>query len=144
MPSPNRPSPALRLRRAEAEHALADIQAHIDKDATELQELDRALERLEPELVEAGSAEERSMLQLRQAEEALSQWQENWGQHSGRIGVCRQSVQVEEARIEQLLKQQARMIAQKERLEALSADPMLSYQVKDNDWRNHQHCYCVE
>ena len=105
----------------EAEHGLADIQAHIDKDATELQELDRALERLEPELVEAGSAEERSMLQLRQAEEALSQWQENWGQHSGRIGVCRQSVQVEEARIEQLLKQQARMIAQKERLETETA-----------------------
>jgi polyphosphate kinase 2 (PPK2 family) len=29
--------------------------------------------------------------------------------------------------------------AQKERLEALSADPMLSYKVKDNDWRNHEH-----
>ena len=28
--------------------------------------------------------------------------------------------------------------AQKERLEALSADPMLSYQVKDKDWRNHE------
>ncbi|MBT8427094.1 MAG: polyphosphate:AMP phosphotransferase, partial [Erythrobacter sp.] len=28
--------------------------------------------------------------------------------------------------------------AQKERLEALSADEMLSYQVKDNDWRNHE------
>jgi len=101
----------------EAEHALADIQAHIDKDATELQELDRALERLQPELVEAGAAEERSMLQLRQAEEALAQWQENWGQHAGQIGVCRQTVQVEEARIEQLLNQQSRMSAHKERLE---------------------------
>jgi polyphosphate:AMP phosphotransferase len=29
--------------------------------------------------------------------------------------------------------------AQKERLEALSADPMLSYKVKDTDWRNHEH-----
>ena len=28
--------------------------------------------------------------------------------------------------------------AQKERLEALSADPMLSYKVKDKDWRNHE------
>jgi polyphosphate:AMP phosphotransferase len=28
--------------------------------------------------------------------------------------------------------------AQEERLEALSADPMLSYQVKDSDWRNHE------
>jgi polyphosphate:AMP phosphotransferase len=27
--------------------------------------------------------------------------------------------------------------AHKERLEALSADPMLSYQIKDKDWRNH-------
>jgi polyphosphate:AMP phosphotransferase len=29
--------------------------------------------------------------------------------------------------------------AQKERLEALSADPILSWQVKDKDWRNHEH-----
>jgi polyphosphate:AMP phosphotransferase len=29
--------------------------------------------------------------------------------------------------------------AQKERLEALSADPMLSYKVKEKDWRNHEH-----
>jgi polyphosphate:AMP phosphotransferase len=29
--------------------------------------------------------------------------------------------------------------AQKARLEALSSDPMLSYQVKDTDWRNHEH-----
>jgi polyphosphate:AMP phosphotransferase len=29
--------------------------------------------------------------------------------------------------------------AQKDRLESLSADPMLSYQVKDKDWQNHEH-----
>jgi chromosome segregation protein len=124
---------------AEADHALADIQAHIDKDSSELEELDRALERMQPELVEANAAEQRSALRLRQAEEALAQWQDNWSQHTNRIGESRQSVQVEEARIEQLLKQQARLADQSERLSGETAAISL-----DGEKRELSHIEAIE
>jgi len=104
-----------------------EIAGHINKDQSEIQELEHSLSELVPGLEDARSQEGRSRSSLERAEQALAEWQERWEKFNERANAAQQTRSVEQTRSEQL---QSRLDSIAERQRKLtesqqSSDPRL-------------------
>src|SRR5262245_1772684 len=102
----------------QAEQGAAEASLHLTRDQSQIDELRRELEQLEPGLGAARERERTSAAALSQAEESMQDWQERWEEFNRDSRVASEKTQVEKARIEQLEHQLARLGAQRERLAA--------------------------
>ena len=79
-----------------------EIREHIDKDQTEIAQLELTLNELVPGLEQARQSEKSSTRSLTQAEEALAGWQQQWDDCSARYNEAQQSRSIEQTRAEQI------------------------------------------
>ena len=79
-----------------------EIREHIDKDESEIAQLEITLNELVPGLEQARESERSSGNSLREAEDALADWQEQWDEYTARINEARQQHNVERTRSEQI------------------------------------------
>ena len=87
---------------ARAEQTLAEIEAHITIDSARLQELAGDLEAVEPELAVATERTEQSVTTLKEAEQAMHAWQQEWDEFNRRSAERAQAAQVERTRLDHL------------------------------------------
>jgi chromosome segregation protein len=85
-----------------AEQTLAEIETHITIDSERLQELARDLETVEPELALATERTEQSVAALKEAEQAMHAWQQEWDEFNRRSAERAQAAQVERTRLDHL------------------------------------------
>ncbi|MEN8205038.1 MAG: chromosome segregation protein SMC [Pseudomonadota bacterium] len=85
-----------------AERTLAEIESHIKVDSARLEELARDLEAVEPELAAATERTEQSKTALKDAEQAMHAWQEEWDEFNRRSAERAQAAQVERTRLDHL------------------------------------------
>jgi len=85
-----------------AEQNLSEIEAHINIDNSRLQELAQDLEALEPELAAATERTGQSMAALKDAEQAMHAWQQEWDEFNRRSAERAQAAQVERTRLDHL------------------------------------------
>ena len=100
----------------QARMTLADLGAHIERDERQLASVRAELAQLDPERAAAQCAESGAAAALEVAEQAVSQWQQGWEEHTRSAGAADQSGEVERARIEQLENHLRRLSAQAQRL----------------------------
>ncbi|MBT8092549.1 MAG: chromosome segregation protein SMC, partial [Gammaproteobacteria bacterium] len=79
-----------------------EIAEHIDQDQTEIEQLEMTLSELVPGLEQARQRDQASSQSLRQAEQALVEWQRQWDGHSEAYNTALQSQNVERTRAEQI------------------------------------------
>jgi len=79
-----------------------EIAAHINKDESDIAQLELTLTELVPGLEEAKAQQGRSHVSLEQAEKALADWQERWDEHTNQANEAQQTSNVEKTRGEQL------------------------------------------
>jgi chromosome segregation protein len=79
-----------------------EIREHIDKDQSEIDQLELTLNELVPGLEQARESERASSESLHKAEQALAEWQEQWDDCTARISEARQQHNVERTRSEQI------------------------------------------
>ncbi len=79
-----------------------EIREHIDKDQTEIAQLELTLNELVPGLEQARKSEEASTESLQRAEEALGDWQRQWEDHTNKFNEAQQLRNVEQTRSEQI------------------------------------------
>ncbi len=79
-----------------------EIAAHIDKDQSEIEQLELSLNELEPGLERTKESERRSRESLERAEQALTEWQRQWDEYSLKHNEAEQVRHVEQTRAEQL------------------------------------------
>jgi chromosome segregation protein len=79
-----------------------EIASHIDKDQSEIEQLELSLNELVPGLERARESERQSIASLDRAEKALADWQERWNCYSLSMNESQQVRNVEQTRIEQL------------------------------------------
>ncbi len=87
---------------AQAAAGVAEVVDHIQKDASQLEQLQLTLSELEPDLERAREREQASAVSLTGAEQAMATWQEQWEDFNRKAGEAERLVQVENTRIEQL------------------------------------------
>jgi chromosome segregation protein len=109
----------------QAVQGAAEVAAHIDKDQSQIAQLELSLNELVPGLEDARSQQSRSQQSLEAAEQALAEWQQRWDDFTGRANTAQQTRNVEETRSEQL---KSRLTSLNERRRKLdesqqSADP---------------------
>ena len=80
----------------------AEIAGHIDKDESEIAQLELTLSELVPGLEEARQRATRSQASLERAEQALADWQLRWDQFNLQCNEAEQIRNVEQTRAEQL------------------------------------------
>jgi len=78
------------------------IREHIDKDKTEIAQLELTLNELVPGLERARQSERSSSASFQQAEDALADWQQQWDDCSTGFNEAQQSRNVEQTRAEQI------------------------------------------
>jgi chromosome segregation protein len=106
----------------QVEQGATEAGMHLTRDQSQIDELRRELEQLEPGLGAARERERDSASGLAQAEEAMQDWQERWEEFNRDSRAASEKTQVERARIEQLEHQLARLATQRERLAAELAE----------------------
>ena len=79
-----------------------EIAGHIDKDETEIQQLELTLSELLPGLEQARQSEQASASSLQRAEDALADWQKHWDEYSQQYSEASQAQSVESTRSEQI------------------------------------------
>jgi chromosome segregation protein len=79
-----------------------EIASHIDKDESEIAQLELSLNELVPGLEQARNGEARSNQSLQQAEQALAEWQQQWDEYTQRSNIVQQTRSVEQTRTEQI------------------------------------------
>ena len=96
----------LRQRQAkdlqQAQSGAQDIRGHIDKDQSEIAQLELTLSELVPGLEEARKREYSSNESLARAEEALAEWQSQWDECVSEINDAKRRQTVEQTRAEQI------------------------------------------
>ena len=102
----------------QAEQGASEATLHLTRDQSQIDELRRELEQLEPGLAAARERERASAAALAHAEESMQDWQERWEDFNRDSRAASEKTQVERARIEQLEHQLARLRTQRERLAA--------------------------
>ena len=85
-----------------AEQTLTEIEAHITIDSERLQELARDLETAEPELALATERTAQSVAALKEAEQAMHAWQQEWDEFNRHSAEHAQAAQVERTRLDHL------------------------------------------
>lgn len=98
---------ATRLHKArdEAMAALAELGQHIGSDQTKLEVLRSAMAETEPKLEQLRDEDGMRQEALREAEAALTDWQQRWDQHSRAQSEAARAADVERTRIEHLDRQ---------------------------------------
>ena len=86
----------------QAVNGAREIRGHIDKDKTEIAQLELTINELVPGLEQARQSEKSSSASLQRAEEALAEWQQQWDDCSARFNEAQQSRNVEQTRAEQI------------------------------------------
>ncbi|MGI9219794.1 MAG: chromosome segregation protein SMC, partial [Woeseiaceae bacterium] len=86
----------------QARQGAAEILDHIDKDQTEIAQLELTLNELVPGLEQARQSEAASAESFRDAEAALADWQERWDNYSAKFNEAEQLRNVEQTRSEQI------------------------------------------
>ena len=79
-----------------------EVAAHINKDRSEIEQLELSLNELVPGLERAQASERHSLESLERAEKALADWQERWDDYSLKSNEADQTRNVESTRTEQL------------------------------------------
>jgi chromosome segregation protein len=79
-----------------------EIIEHIDKDESEIAQLELTLNELVPGLEQAENAERASAESLHRAETALAEWQEQWDDCTRRFNDAQQQRNIEQTRAEQI------------------------------------------
>ena len=79
-----------------------EIIEHIDKDESEIAQLELTLNELVPGLEQAENAESASAESLHRAETALAEWQEQWDDCTRRFNDAQQQRNIEQTRAEQI------------------------------------------
>ncbi|HLU06860.1 MAG TPA: chromosome segregation protein SMC, partial [Woeseiaceae bacterium] len=79
-----------------------EIASHINKDQSEIEQLELSLNELVPDLERARESERQSLASLESAEKALADWQERWNTWSSQANDSQQIRNVEQTRTEQL------------------------------------------
>ncbi|HJR69494.1 MAG TPA: chromosome segregation protein SMC [Gammaproteobacteria bacterium] len=97
------------------EQQVAEINAHIQSDQVELQELERVLGELGPGLEEAHAAQRSSQQALEQAERAMEQWRERWERAGEDLAAAERAFYIENTRLEQLAEQGQRLEKEREK-----------------------------
>ncbi|HMN45727.1 MAG TPA: chromosome segregation protein SMC [Povalibacter sp.] len=100
----------------QAEQGAAEAALHLTRDQSQIDELRRELEQLEPGLTAARERERASAEALSLVEESMQDWQERWEDFNRESRAASEKTQVEKARIEQLEHQLERLRTQRERL----------------------------
>jgi chromosome segregation protein len=85
-----------------AEQTLAEVEEHIRVDSTRLEELARDIESIAPELAMATEHSGQSAAALKDAEQAMHVWQEEWNEFNQRAAERAQAAQVERTRLDHL------------------------------------------
>ncbi len=86
----------------QAIQAAGEIAGHINKDESDIAQLELSLNQLVPGLEEARSQQSRSQSSLEQAEQAIAEWQARWDEYSSKANDAEQTRNVEQTRSEQL------------------------------------------
>ncbi len=86
----------------QARQGAREILEHIDKDQTEIAQLELTLNELVPGLELARESEIASSESLQRAETALADWQEQWDDYSAKYNEAQQMRNVEQTRSEQI------------------------------------------
>lgn len=102
---------------AQAEQAQRDVQIHIEEDSSALQTMTLALEQAAPALEEARSAESAANVRLRNAEQAMHDWQTHWDEFNQRAAEPTRTSEVERARIDQFDRHMLQLEQRRARLE---------------------------
>ncbi|MEE8107749.1 MAG: chromosome segregation protein SMC [Gammaproteobacteria bacterium] len=100
----------------QARASLGEIQSHIEQDKSRLHGLAEALDELGPDLEKARRQEVDSTNALRDAEQAMADWQVEWESFGREDHAAQNQVQVHKASIEHLDKQLSRMLQQKNKV----------------------------
>lgn len=118
----------LRLRqKQDLEQAILgakEIAAHIDKDQTEIAQLELSLSELVPGLEQARETERRSVDSLQRAEAALAGWQEQWDAYTLKSSEALQVRNVEQTRAEQIESRLQSLVDRRKKIE--EAEPASS------------------
>ncbi len=94
----------------------ADIRAHIDEDKAQLAELESALTELAPGLESATARAATSGQSLRNAEDSMADWRENWEQFNSDAYAAEQTLKVEHSRVEQWRDSSAQLAGRRSRM----------------------------
>ena len=86
----------------QARQGATEILEHIDKDQTEIAQLELTLNELVPGLEQAQESLQTSTESLLSAEAALADWQQQWDDYSVRYNDAQQQLSVEQTRSEQI------------------------------------------
>jgi chromosome segregation protein len=102
-----------------------EIASHINKDQSEIEQLELSLNELVPGLEQARESERQSIASLERAEKALADWQERWDEYSLKMNESQQIRNVEQTRTEQLESRLTSLNERRKKLEEsqLSASP---------------------
>lgn len=101
----------------QAAQGAQEIADHINKDESEIAQLELSLSELVPGLEQARDSEQRSSESLQRAEEALAQWQQQWDEHTQRANAVQQTRKVEQTRTEQIESRIASLTERRKKLE---------------------------
>jgi len=109
----------------QANQGASEITGHIDKDESDIAQLELTLNELVPGLEDARAQEQRSLVSLAEAQEALAQWQQHWDEYTARSNAAQQMCKVEKTRAEQLGSRLDSLAERRRRLDEhrQSADP---------------------
>jgi len=94
-----------------------EIAALIDKDESEIAQLEMSLSELVPGLEQARNSEHQSNESLQQAEHALADWQGQWDEYTQRANAVQQTQNVEQTRTEQIESRIASLAERRKKLE---------------------------
>jgi len=103
---------------AEVEKALDESSVLLRRDQEQVESLSESLAQAEPQLDAARQREQASYDALQAAEQSMQGWRERWEQFSAAASEAGRKTMVERTRLEQLELRLARLVAQRDRLEA--------------------------
>jgi len=108
------------------EQHLEELRSHIESDQTQIQEFDRLLSELSPDLERAHASQSASTHALKAAEDALEQWRGDWERVTESLAETERLTEVERTKTAQLSAQIERLARDLERLgserDSLSTD----------------------
>ncbi|WP_202840520.1 chromosome segregation protein SMC [Luteimonas saliphila] len=108
----------LHKAREETRHALEEIGSHISGDQARLETLQAAIDEAEPQLASLREDDEVRQEALRNAEEALADWQQRWEAHQREQNEAARAGDVERTRVDYLDRQSLDADRRRQQLEA--------------------------
>jgi len=101
---------------AQLQRDLNEAQSHLQTDRERIAQLTQELAQLDPALEQTGHAEQAAVQALKQSEEAMQTWQQEWEQFTHMAAEPARAAEVEAARIQQLEHQKASLNDRQTRL----------------------------